>query len=386
MGNYFKTSQFCQGMEGLNNDELKRYARHLAIPGFGPEGQKRLKRSKVLVIGAGGLGSPVLLYLAAAGIGQLTIVDFDEVDISNLQRQVLYTEADLGKPKATAAAKRLKALNPQIKIEAVIAPFSSENARELIRSADLVIDGTDNFPTRYLSNDACVLEGKPLVYGSIYRFEGQVSVFNLERKNGERGPNYRHLFPTPPPPELVPNCAEGGVLGVLPGIIGSMQANEAIKVLAEVGAPLDGKLFLFDAATLFSRTITIKNNPDIRIEELIDYEQFCNPASSTPLPSITVDKLAQWKNTNHPHQLIDVREPYEYKISHLDGLLIPLSELEKRQEELSKELPVVLYCRSGQRSARAVQQLQKAGFSNLYNLEGGILEWAKSIDPEVTTY
>ncbi|NRA48066.1 MAG: HesA/MoeB/ThiF family protein, partial [Phaeodactylibacter sp.] len=261
-------------MQGLNNDELKRYARHLAIPGFGPEGQKRLKRSQVLVIGAGGLGSPVLLYLAAAGIGQLTIVDFDEVDISNLQRQVLYTEADLGKPKATAAAKRLKALNPQIKIEAVIAPFSSENARELIRSADLVIDGTDNFPTRYLSNDACVLEGKPLVYGSIYRFEGQVSVFNLERKNGERGPNYRHLFPTPPPPELVPNCAEGGVLGVLPGIIGSMQANEAIKVLAEVGAPLDGKLFLFDAATLFSRTITIKNNPDIRIEELIDYEQF----------------------------------------------------------------------------------------------------------------
>lgn len=373
-------------MEGLNATEMKRYARHLAIPGFGPEGQKRLKRSRALVIGAGGLGSPVLLYLAAAGVGHLTIVDFDRVELSNLQRQVLFTEADLGKPKAETAADRLRRLNPQIEIRPVVAPFSRENARELIRQADLVIDGTDNFPTRYLSNDACVLEGKPLIYGSIYRFEGQVSVFNLARKDGSRGPNYRDLFPTPPPPELVPDCAEGGVLGVLPGIIGSMQANEAIKVLAQVGEPLDGKLYLFDAARMFSRTINIQRNPEVKIERLINYEQFCNPAPAQPLPSITVEQLADWRQSGQPHQLIDVREPYEYEMANLGGLLIPIAELSERSGALVQDQPVVLHCRSGQRSARAVQQLQKAGFDNLYNLEGGILAWAAAIDPEMPVY
>lgn len=373
-------------MDGLNATEVKRYARHLAIPGFGPKGQVRLKQSRVLVIGAGGLGSPVLLYLAAAGVGHLTIVDFDRVEMSNLQRQVLFTESDLGHPKAEAAANHLRRLNPQIEISAIVAPFSRENARELVRQADLVIDGTDNFPTRYLSNDACVLEGKPLVYGSIYRFEGQVSVFNLLREDGSRGPNYRDIFPTPPPPELVPNCAEGGVLGVLPGIIGSMQANEAIKVLARVGEPLDGKLYLFDAATLLSRTIKIVKHPEVAIGHLIDYDQFCNPAPAKPLPSVTVKELAEWRQRGLPHQLIDVREPYEYEIANLGGRLIPMAELPARSSELSKETPLVLHCRSGQRSARAVRQLQEAGFQDLYNLEGGILAWAEAIDPQMTIY
>ncbi|MEQ8704043.1 MAG: molybdopterin-synthase adenylyltransferase MoeB [Phaeodactylibacter sp.] len=373
-------------MEGLNTAEIKRYARHLAIPGFGPEGQRRLKQSRVLVIGAGGLGSPVLLYLAAAGVGHLQVVDFDIVEASNLQRQVLFTEADLGTPKAEAAARHLTALNPHITISPVLKPFTRENARALVRGADLVIDGTDNFPTRYLSNDACVLESKPLVYGSIYRFEGQVSVFNLLREDGSRGPNYRDLFPTPPPPELVPNCAEGGVLGVLPGIIGSLQANEAIKVLAKIGEPLDGKLYLFDAATLFSRTISIAKSPELKIEGLIDYEQFCNPVRSEPIPVLTVQELDTWRRNGRAHQLIDVREPYEFEIANLGGQLIPLSVLAGQKDELAKDRPVVIHCRSGQRSARAVQQLQEAGLHNLYNLEGGILAWAEQIDPALPTY
>jgi adenylyltransferase/sulfurtransferase len=373
-------------MNDLNTAEIKRYARHLSIPGFGPQGQEKLKHSRVLIIGAGGLGSPVLLYLAAAGVGHIKIVDFDEVELSNLQRQVLYTEADIGRPKAVAAAERARALNSTIKIEPLSIPFTRANARELVRSVDLVIDGTDNFPTRYLSNDACVLEGKPLIYGSIYRFEGQVSVFNLQQKDGRFGPNYRDIFPTPPPPELVPNCAEGGVLGVLPGIIGSLQANEAIKILAKTGEPLDGKLFLFDAATLFSRTISIPRNPATKIEGLIDYEQFCDPDRPDPIPTISVMELAAWRRRGQKHQLIDVREPYEYEIVNLGGLLIPLSRLLDQKEDILADQPVVVHCRSGQRSARAVRQLQEAGFQNLYNLEGGILAWAVQVDPKLQTY
>lgn len=373
-------------MKDLNTAEIKRYARHLAIPDFGPEGQEKLKHSRVLIIGAGGLGSPVLLYLAAAGVGHIKIVDFDKVELSNLQRQVLYTEADIGKPKAVAAAERARALNSTIQIEPLGIPFTTANARELVRSVDLVIDGTDNFPTRYLSNDACVLEGKPLIYGSIYRFEGQVSVFNLQQKDGRYGPNYRDIFPTPPPPELVPNCAEGGVLGVLPGIIGCMQANEAIKVLAQVGEPLDGKLFLFDAASLFSRTIKIAKNPEVEIERLIDYEQFCNPVPDKPLPSITVEELVDWRQSGRAHQLIDVREPYEYEITNLGGVLIPLSALSDRIGELTRDQPIVIHCRSGQRSARALRQLKEAGFRELYNLEGGLLAWAEKIDRKMPVY
>ncbi len=373
-------------MDRLTDAERRRYARHLTIPGFGEAAQARLKNARVLVIGAGGLGSPVLLYLAAAGVGHIKIADFDRVELTNLQRQVLFTEAGIGAPKAELAAQHLTALNPLTEAEAICAPFDRDNARDLVRSVDLVIDGTDNFPTRYLSNDTCVLEGKPLVYGSIYRFEGQVAVFNLLRPDGSRGPNYRDLFPTPPPPELVPNCAEGGVLGVLPGIIGSLQANEALKVLTGVGVPLDGQLYVLDASTMLNRTLRIPKNPATKITELIDYEQFCQPASTTPVPAITVDALAEWKQAGADYQLLDVREPSEYAIANLGGQLCPLGQLEKWAKAYPPEARLVLHCRSGQRSARAVRQLQELGFTQVYNLEGGLLAWAKKIDPSIETY
>lgn len=373
-------------MDRLTDAERRRYARHLTIPGFGEAAQARLKNARVLVIGAGGLGSPVLLYLAAAGVGHIKIADFDRVELTNLQRQVLFTEAEIGALKAERAAQRLTALNPLAEVQAICAPFDRDNARDLIREVDLVIDGTDNFPTRYLSNDACVLEGKPLIYGSIYRFEGQVAVFNLLRPDGSRGPNYRDLFPTPPPPELVPNCAEGGVLGVLPGIIGSLQANEALKVLSGVGAPLDGQLFVLDASTMLNRTLRIPKNPATRITELIDYEQFCNPASQMPLPSVSVEELARWRQAGADFQLIDVREPSEYEIANLGGQLRPLSQLEDWAKAYPQEAHLVLHCRSGQRSARAVRQLRERGFTQAYNLEGGLLAWAKEIDPSIETY
>jgi len=373
-------------MNALSTEELKRYARHLPLPGFGMEAQERLRNSRVLVIGAGGLGSPVLLYLAAAGLGQISIVDFDRVEVSNLQRQILFAEAQQGTFKAEAAAERIQALNPHVKATPYLQPFSRDNARELVEAHDLVIDGTDNFPTRYLSNDACVLSGKPLVYGSIYRYEGQVSVFNLPRPDGERGPNYRDLFPTPPPPEMVPNCAEGGVLGVLPGIIGSMQASEALKVLGGFGEPLDGKLFLFDAAAMISRTITIAKNPATHIERLINYEQFCNPSVPEQIPGISVQELANWRAQGKAHQLVDVRQPPEYAIANLGGELIPLEDLEKQQQNVRQDVEVVLHCRSGQRSARAVKLLRERGLKNVWNLEGGLLAWAKEIDSSIETY
>jgi len=367
--------------------ELKRYARHLAIPDFGVESQKKLKAAKVLVVGAGGLGSPMLLYLAAAGVGHIGIVDFDTVAESNLQRQVLYGVDDVGQSKAQLAKKRLQTLNPHCKVTVHETQLTSENAETILSSYDIVADGTDNFPTRYLVNDACVLFNKINVYASIFRFEGQVAVFNNKRADGSRGPNYRDIFPTPPPPGLVPNCAEGGVLGVLPGIVGSMQANEVIKIITGIGEPLDGKLFLFDAASFETRTLKIPKNPATRISELIDYEVFCGYKGEKSVPEISVQELRTLLEEQEDFQLIDVREPYEFEIANLGGELMPKAELPKAVAKISRAKKVVLHCRSGQRSAEAVQLLQEQfGFTNLYNLKGGILAWAEEIDTSMPTY
>lgn len=373
----------------LSPTELARYARHIAIPEFGLEGQEKLKRSGVLVIGAGGLGSPLLLYLAAAGVGRIGIVDFDRVDTSNLQRQILFDVEEVGRCKAEVAARRLKKLNPHIEVEVYRERFSTDNALQLVRCYDVVADGTDNFPTRYLVNDACVLEGKVNVYASIFRFEGQVSVFNYLYPDGTRGPNYRDMFPEPPPPGLVPNCAEGGVLGVLPGIIGSIQACEVIKVLTGVGEPLAGRMFLFDAAHFTTRILKVPKNPHTRIEGLVDYEQFCSVGASPEMPikHITVQELARLRSVGAEFQLIDVREPYEYGIANLGGELIPLGSIEGAAHRIARDKMVVVYCRSGQRSVEAIRRLQQRfGFDNLYNLEGGILAWARHIDTSVPTY
>lgn len=374
-------------MNQLSPEELLRYARHLALPEFGRRGQEKARRASVLVVGAGGLGSPVLLYLAAAGIGRIGIVDFDLVDETNLQRQVLYTMNDLGKPKAATAREKLLALNPHIQIEVYQEQLSSENALDIISRYDIVADGTDNFPTRYLVNDACVLAGKVNVYASIFRFEGQVSVFNYPSEDGSRGPNYRDLFPSPPPPELVPNCAEGGVLGVLPGIIGSMQASEVIKVATGVGEPLSGKLFLFDASSFTARVLKVRKNPGLVIEKLIDYEQFCAPQPKPAVREISARELKKLMDEAATFQLIDVREPYEYEIANLGGELIPPEQIRVSMDKISKDKMVVLHCRSGKRSADAIRELQKLGsYDNLYNLEGGILAWAQEIDPNMRRY
>ncbi len=375
----------------LNPKELSRYARHIAIPEFGMKGQQKLKAAKVLVIGAGGLGSPVLLYLAAAGVGRIGIVDFDVVEDTNLQRQVLYTVEDLGQSKAVTAKKKLLALNPHIEVEVYDTPFTKDNALDIIQGYDIVADGTDNFPTRYLTNDACVLTGKVNVYASIFRFEGQVSVFNYLDKNGERGPNYRDLFPQPPPPGMVPSCAEGGVLGVLPGIIGSLQANEVIKIITGVGEPLSGRLFLFDAASFTTRTLKVKKKPDTTITELINYEQFCGIVPTQKkeemVKEITVQELKKWQEEEKDFQLVDVRKPYEWDIANLNAELIVLDTLPQQVEKIKKDVPVVIHCRSGARSANAIRFLQEQhGYTNLYNLQGGILAWAKEIDTSMATY
>jgi molybdopterin/thiamine biosynthesis adenylyltransferase/rhodanese-related sulfurtransferase len=380
---------FIMDNNNLKPEEFARYSRHIIIPEFGLEGQLKLKSSSVLVIGSGGLGSPVLLYLAAAGVGHIGIVDFDTVDDSNLQRQVLFTVDDLGKSKAQTAKERLLKLNPHIKVTVFEERFTKENALSIIKDFDVVADGTDNFPTRYLVNDACVLAGKVNVYASIFRFEGQVSVFNYLNEDGTRGPNYRDMFPEPPPPGLVPNCSEGGVLGVLPGIIGSLQANEVIKVLTGVGDPLAGRLFLFDAASFTTRTLKVHKNPETEIKELINYEQFCgvDQAPENQVKEITVQELLDFKTNGTDFQLIDVREPHEYSISHLDGELIPLGAIGESQHKISKEKPVVLYCRAGIRSAKAIKELENTfGFDNLYNLKGGILAWSKEIDTSLITF
>jgi molybdopterin/thiamine biosynthesis adenylyltransferase/rhodanese-related sulfurtransferase len=380
----------------FTREELARYNRHIIIPGFGMEAQEKLKRSRVLVIGSGGLGSPVLLYLAAAGVGTLGIVDFDVVDDSNLQRQVLFGVESVGKPKVEAARERLKALNPHLNIVLHNTHINSSNALDIIRDYDVVADGTDNFPTRYLVNDACVLLDKPNVYASIFQFDGQVSVFNYVNKNGERGPNYRDLYPTPPPPGLVPSCAEGGVLGVLPGIIGSLQALEVIKVITGVGETLSGKFFTFDALQFETRTFKINkradnpisgNNPTIT--ELIDYEQFCGmrAVEEKPLKEVTAKELYDLQVTGEPIQIIDVREPHEYDIVNIGGELIPLANVAEQADQISRDKKVIVHCKVGGRSAKAIKELEeKYGYTNLYNLKGGILAWIDQVNPELTKY
>lgn len=380
----------------FTKEELARYNRHIIIPGFGMEAQMKLKQAKVLVIGSGGLGSPVLLYLAAAGVGTLGIVDFDVVDDSNLQRQVLFGVESVGKPKVEAARERLVSLNPHLEIRLHNTHINSSNALNIIKDYDVVADGTDNFPTRYLVNDACVLLDKPNVYASIFQFDGQVSVFNYVDAKGVRGPNYRDLYPTPPPPGLVPSCAEGGVLGVLPGIIGSLQALEVIKVITGVGETLSGRFYTFDALQFESNTFKIKKRADNpisgenpTINELIDYEQFCGmrAVEEKQLKEITVRELYDLQVKGDPIQIIDVREPHEYDIANIGGELIPLSIIADNADQISRDKKVILHCKVGGRSAKAIKELEeKYGFTNLYNLKGGILSWIEEVDPQLTKY
>lgn len=379
----------------FSKEELARYNRHIIIPGFGIEAQQKLKAAKVLVVGSGGLGSPVLLYLAAAGVGTIGIVDFDVVDDSNLQRQVLFGTDAIGQPKVEAARQRLQALNPHINFILYNTQLTSHNALDIIKEYDVVADGTDNFPTRYLVNDACVLLGKPNVYASIFQFDGQVSVFNHRYPNGDPGPNYRDLYPTPPPPGLVPSCAEGGVLGVLPGIIGSLQALEVIKVVTGVGEPLVGRFYIFDALTFESRTFTISrrddnplNGKNPAITKLIDYEQFCGvKAVEQPIKEITPKELYALQVKGEVFQLIDVREPHEYDIVNIGAELIPLATVADNAGKINRDQKVIVHCKMGGRSAKAIRELEeKFGFNNLYNLKGGILAYIDEVQPELTKY
>jgi len=378
----------------LGPEEIRRYSRHLIMPEVGTEGQRRLKAARVLMIGGGGLGSPIGLYLAAAGVGTLGLVEFDTVDESNLHRQVLYGRSDVGRPKLDAAMDRLGEVNPLIQLVPHNTRLDSENALKLFEGYDIVVDGTDNFPTRYLVNDACVLTGKPNVYGSIFRFEGQVSIFW-----GAQGPCYRCLFPEPPPPGLVPSCAEGGVLGVLPGIIGSLQANEVIKLILGAGDPLIGRLLLFDALRLRFRELKLKKDPNCPIcsahptqTGLIDYEQFCGIAPEAEEPEeadfdIQVDELARWRDQGRDFTLLDVRNPMEYEIARIEGAkLIPLHELRDRLNEIDTAADLVVHCHHGPRSAQAVGFLRQMGFARARNLAGGIAAWSREIDPEVPQY
>lgn len=357
----------------FSKEELARYNRHIIIPEFGLAAQEKLKAAKVLVIGSGGLGSPVLLYLAAAGVGTIGIVDFDVVDDSNLQRQVLFGVNEIRQSKVEAARKRMEALNPHIDIKTYNTQLTSKNALEIFEEYDVIADGTDNFPTRYLVNDASVLLGKPNVYASIYQFEGQVAVFNYVNEQGVRGPNYRDLYPTPPPPGLVPSCAEGGVLGVLLGIIGSLQALEVIKIITGVGQPLSGRFFTFDALTFETRTFHIKPNAanpltgtNPTFTALIDYEQFCGvKAVEKPVKEITVDEFIALQQSGEPYQLIDVREPKEYEEVNMGGELIPLATVSANAKRISRDKKVVVHCKSGVRSAKAIRELEEGfGFEN----------------------
>ena len=378
-------------MNTLNNEELKRYNRHLILKDFGQDGQVKLKNSSVLVVGAGGLGCPALLYLTAAGIGTIGVVDFDTVQESNLQRQVLFTVHDIGKNKAIAATKRLQELNPTITISAYSDKLTSSNAESIITKYSLVIDASDNFPTRYLINDACVLFNKPFVYGSVLEYEGQLAVFNIFQ-NGQFSSNYRDLFPQPPAPDSVPDCAQAGVLGVLPGMIGTMQASEAIKLLTGISEVIPNKLLILDSLTLDITHITIRNTQARNsIKKLIDYEDFCGitekKTKSLGMKEITVQELQQLKQSGADFQLIDVREPHEFDICNLEGELIPLADVPNEVGKISKAKKVVIHCRSGGRSGQAVQWLEKNHqFDNLYNLKGGILAWAKDIDPTMPSY
>jgi sulfur-carrier protein adenylyltransferase/sulfurtransferase len=379
-----------RGEAELDKNELIRYNRHIILPEVGLEGQKKLKNSAVLCIGAGGLGSPLALYLAAAGVGRIGIVDFDVVDASNLQRQIIHDTPSIGTPKLQSAKKRLMALNPHVCVETYEERLTSANAVELFKKYDVIADGTDNFPTRYLVNDACVLTGKPNAYGSIFRFEGQLSVFGAKD-----GPCYRCLYPEPPPPGLVPSCAEGGVLGVLPGVIGTMQAIETIKLILGIGRPLVGRLMLYDALEQSWRTLKVKKNPacpvcgdNPTIKAPIDYEAFCGlkekPANM--IPEITVEELKAKLDKKEKFVLLDVREPHEYEIAKIPGSkLIPLGELDKRVGELDKSAKLVVHCKMGGRSARAVSFLRAQGY-DATNVAGGIHDWSERIDPSVPLY
>jgi molybdopterin/thiamine biosynthesis adenylyltransferase/rhodanese-related sulfurtransferase len=378
----------------LTNEEILRYSRHLIMPEVGMEGQLKLKAAKVLLIGTGGLGAPLGLYLTAAGVGNIGLVDFDVVDFTNLQRQVTFGTSDVGKPKTEAARARLSNLNPDVNITTYETRLTSENALDLFKDYDVIVDGTDNFPTRYLVNDACLLLGKPNVYGSIFRFEGQVTVFGMPH-----GPCYRCLYPEPPPPGLVPSCAEGGVLGVLPGIVGSLQALETIKLILGRGESLAGRLVLFDALALRFRELKLRKNSHCpmcgthrKIDKLIDYNEFCGirgeeePESDLHVPEITARELKQRLDRGDNLFILDVREPHEYQICNLKGHLIPLGELPNRVHELDSSHEIIAHCRSGKRSAQAVDFLRKAGFRKVYNLHGGILSWSTEVDPTVPRY
>ena len=380
----------------LTNEEILRYSRHLILPEVNLDGQKKLKAAKVLCIGAGGLGSPLAVYLAAAGVGTMGIVDFDTVDLTNLQRQIVHGTKDVGRPKLQSAIETIRDINPNINVVGYEEMFTSENAMQIVPDYDLVIDGTDNFATRYLTNDVCVLLNKPNVYGSIFRFEGQASVFWAAH-----GPCYRCLYPEPPPPGMVPSCAEGGVLGVLPGIVGCIQANEAIKLILGIGNPLVGRLLTFNALKMQFRELRLRKDPNCpicgenpTIKELIDYEEFCGirgeeaPAQEvTKMEEITVRELKQRMDSGETLTVIDVREPYEYAIARIPGTkLIPLGQIAERAGELDPNAEIILQCRSGKRSADALNQLKAKGFTNLKNLVGGILAWSEEIDPAVPQY
>jgi sulfur-carrier protein adenylyltransferase/sulfurtransferase len=378
----------------LSKEEVLRYSRHLIMPEVGMEGQLKLKQAKVLCIGTGGLGAPLGLYLAAAGVGRIGLVDFDVVDSTNLQRQVLFGTNDVGKPKIQAAANRLRDLNPDIQIDTFETHLSSENALDILNDYDIIVDGTDNFPTRYLVNDASVLLGKPNVYGSIFRFEGQITIFGAPG-----GPCYRCLYPEPPPPGLVPSCAEGGVLGVLPGIVGTIQAAETLKLIIGKGEPLIGRLLLFDALAMKFRELNLRKNPECpvcgehpSVKKLIDYAEFCGvrgeeaPSTVTNIPEITPRELKQRLDRGDDLYILDVREPHEYQICNLNGHLIPLGEISRRVHELDSSKEIVAHCRSGKRSAQAVEFLRKAGFRKIWNLKGGILAWSDEVDPTVPKY
>jgi sulfur-carrier protein adenylyltransferase/sulfurtransferase len=374
----------------LSAEELQRYSRHLLMPEVSSKGQRRLKAARILSIGAGGLGSPAALYLAAVGVGTIGIVDFDDVDLSNLQRQILHGTKDIGRSKLKSARDRLRDINPEIEIELHEWRFSSENASQLVEQYDLVVDGSDNFPTRYLSNDVCVFARKPNVYGSVFRFEGQTTVFAPHLG----GPCYRCLFPEPPPPDSVPNCAQAGVLGVLPGIIGMLQAIETIKLIVGIGEPLVGRLLHFDALKVKFRELNLRRDPQCpvcgenpTIFSPIDYEQFCGARNEEAIPTMSAHELKRKMDAREPFELIDVREAFEYEIARIDGAkLIPLGETAERADELQREQPIVVHCHSGRRSAEAVRQLQQRGFANVYNLQGGIDAWSDQIDPSVPKY
>jgi molybdopterin/thiamine biosynthesis adenylyltransferase/rhodanese-related sulfurtransferase len=378
----------------LSNEEILRYSRHLIMPEVGMQGQQKLKAARVLCIGTGGLGSPLALYLAAAGVGTLGLVDFDVVDYTNLQRQIIHSTPDVGRPKLDSAEEKLRALNPYVDIRKFETRLTSANALEIFREFDVIADGTDKFPTRYLVNDACVLTGKPNVYGSIFRFEGQASVFATKD-----GPCYRCLYPEPPPPGLVPSCAEGGVLGILPGLVGIIQATEAIKLILGAGEPLIGRLLMVDALAMSFRTLKLRKNPECpacgahpTIKKLIDYEQFCGiPAAAHQEPAvnandITPEELKRRLDAGEDLFVLDVREPNEYQIANLGGYLIPLGDLPKRVNELDSSREIVAHCKMGGRSAKAVDFLRQAGFKKVRNLTGGITAWSEKVDPKVPKY